>query len=138
MELHLNLIGVLMVLLALVHAIFPRQFKWREELAGVSLINRQLMYVHTFFIALTLLLMGALCITSANEIIGTPLGRKIALGFGIFWLVRLAVQFFWYSPELWRGKRLETIVHILFSIIWAYLSFAFFWIYWMGQQNSSG
>ena len=125
MELQLKLIGFLLVILAVLHAAFSRYFNWRHEFAAVSLINRQMMYVHTFFIAFTVFLMGLLCLSSASELTSTPLGRKLALGCGIFWLARLLVQFFGYSAVLWQGKRFETIVHVIFSALWAYLSTVF-------------
>lgn len=126
MELHLRIIGVILVILAVIHAAFPKQFAWKKELVSLSLINRQMMTVHTFFIALTVLLMGVLCLYSANEIVNTPFGRQIAFGLFIFWFVRLFVQFFVYSKDLWKGKRYETIMHIVFAITWLYLSAVFF------------
>ncbi len=129
MEFYLKIIGVTMIVLALIHGVFPKHFDWKTELRPLSLINRQVMYVHTFFIAVTVLLTGILCLTSAQEIIETNLGRKIALGFGIFWLFRLIVQFFGYSSELWKGKFFETTVHILFSILWTYFTVIFLLIY---------
>jgi hypothetical protein len=89
------------------------------------------MYVHTFFIGLVLFLMGMLCLTSANDLIKTELGNTLVLGFGVFWTVRLFVQFFGYSSKLWRGKKFETIVHIFFSLSWTYLSVIFFYVYFM-------
>ncbi|MBH8556843.1 hypothetical protein [Hymenobacter negativus] len=125
MVLQLRIIGLALVVLALLHAAFARYFNWRTEFAPVSLINRQMMYVHTFFVAFVVLLMGVLCLTSAPELLGTPLGRRVALGCGIFWLARLLIQFFGYSPELWRGKRFETCVHLIFIACWSYLSGVF-------------
>jgi hypothetical protein len=129
MEINLNVIGIILVLLGLSHAIFPKYFKWVDELSALSLINRQMMYVHTFFIALSLFLMGLLCITSAEELIETNLGNRIALGLGIFWGARLIIQFFGYSSTLWKGKRKESIVHIIFTLLWIYLTVTFFLIY---------
>lgn len=125
MELHFKIIGLILVLLSLVHGIFPKYFEWPKELSLLSLINKQMMYVHTFFIALVVFMMGLLCLTSSNELINTDFGRKISLGFGIFWLIRLFTQFFGYSSELWKGRRFETIVHIVFSVLWVYLSVVF-------------
>ncbi len=125
MEIHFKLIGILLMFLGFVHVIFPKYFKWKSELKQLKLINRQMMLVHTFFIALIVFLMGLLCFTSSNELIETKLGKKISLGMGIFWSFRLIIQFFGYSSELWKGKRFETIVHILFSLIWIYLSAVF-------------
>nr|WP_245243749.1 hypothetical protein [Mariniflexile gromovii] len=129
MHIHLYIIGTLLIVLALIHIGFPKYFNWNAELNTLSLLNRQMMTVHTFFIALTVFLMGLLCVTSANEIIDTNLGRKIALAFAIFWSIRLYIQFFIYSPKLWKGKKFETSIHILFSLFWFYFSLVFFIIY---------
>lgn len=115
-----------MIVLAAVHIVFPRYFDWKVELGRLSVINRQMMYVHTLFIALTVFLMGILCLFYSSEITMTLLGKRIAIGFGIFWLVRLLVQFFGYSSELWKGKKFETFVHILFILLWTYLTTIFF------------
>ena len=113
------------MLLAMVHVIFPRYFNWKEELRALSLINRQMMKVHTFFIALTVFLMGLLCFTSSQELIETSLGRKIAFGLALFWTIRLVIQVLVYSPKLWKGKIFETIVHVVFTVFWTYLSLLF-------------
>ena len=129
MELQLKIIGFLLVLLALVHIIFPKYFDWKNECRSLSLVNRQMMYVHTFFIALMVLLIGSLCFTSSGELVQTTLGKRISLGMGIFWVTRLIVQFFGYSSKLWKGKKLETAIHILFAFLWMYLSVVFFAIF---------
>lgn len=131
MEIHLKIIGVLLILLALLHIIFPRYFNWTEELKNLSLMNRQMMVVHTFFIGLILALMGMLCLISSAELIHSSLGRKICLGMGIFWIIRLYVQFFVYSPELWKGKSFETTIHYSFSLLWTYLSSIFLFAYFI-------
>jgi hypothetical protein len=76
MKLLIELIGYGLILLALIHAMFPKAFDWKNQLASLTLINRQLMSVHTFFVALTVFLMGILCITSAKELLSTSLGKK--------------------------------------------------------------
>ena len=129
MQWHLKIIGVFLIILAAIHVAFPKYFNWKEELKPLSIINRQLMYVHSFFIAFVILLMGILCLTSSNDLVGTTFGKRICLGLGIFWIIRLIIQFFGYSSKLWKGKIFETSVHIFFSIFWAYLSFIFIWIY---------
>ena len=129
MHIHLKIIGILLMSLALVHVIFPRYFHWKEELKDLSLMNRQMMKVHTFFVALTVFLMGLLCATYTDDLIGTHLGKIISLGLAILWFCRLVVQFFGYSAELWKGKTFETLVHVVFSLLWTYLSVVFFCVY---------
>lgn len=125
MEIHFRIIGFLLVILALIHVAFPKYFNWKEELSSLSTMNRQMMIVHTFFISLTVFLMGLLCLTSATDMIYTKFGKTISLGFGIFWSIRLFIQLFGYSSTLWKGKIFETTMHVLFSLFWIYLSGVF-------------
>ena len=80
MELQLKIIGAILILLALVHVVFPRYFDWENDLKSMSLINRQIMQVHTLFIALTVLLMGILCMMCSRDLIHTRLGHAFCLG----------------------------------------------------------
>jgi hypothetical protein len=125
MEIHLEVIGVLLMILALAHFFFPKYFNWKKELASLSLINKQMMVIHTFFIALMVFMMGLLCLSSSSELTQTPLGKKIALGLSMFWIIRLFIQFFGYSTALWKGKIFETFMHVLFFLFWLYLSIVF-------------
>ena len=128
MEVHLLICGILQIGLAILHIIFPKYFNWKQELASLSLINRQIMYIHTLFIAIAVGLVGILSITEAEALVNTSLGQKICLGFGLFWLIRLFVQFFGYSSKLWKGKPFETVVHIVFTVLWIYLTTVFLYI----------
>ncbi|WP_313190892.1 hypothetical protein [Sphingobacterium sp.] len=129
MELQIKIIGYLLILLSCIHVIFPRYFGWKEDLAQLQQINRSMMKVHTFFIALTVFLMGLLCVTSAEELLQTELGRKICLGLGLFWLIRLFFQFFIYPSSLWKGRRLETVIHVIAIVFWVFLTYSFLWGY---------
>lgn len=130
MEVHLRVTGFIFIILSLIHAIFPFYFGWKKDLAPLSLINRQMMQVHTFFIAFAVFLVGTLCIYSAEDLVHTRLGKQICLGLSVFWFARLIFQFFVYSSDLWRGKRFETTVHILFAFLWTYCSVLFFLVFW--------
>ncbi|MCU7616816.1 hypothetical protein NZ698_06365 [Chryseobacterium sp. PBS4-4] len=129
MHTHLIIIGIIFTVLALIHIIFPKYFEWEKEFRSLSLINRQIMKVHTIFIAFTVFLMGLLLLTSSSELMETNLGEKIILGLAIFWTFRLVIQFFGYSSKLWKGKLFETTVHIIFSLLWIYISFVLWSIY---------
>lgn len=127
MEFHIRFIGGLFILLAFCHVFIPSFFGWKKELGSLSLINRQMIYAHLFFVGLGLFLLGLLCLTSSHVILATSLGRRLSLGLGIFWAVRLYFQLFVYSPRLWRGKAFEKRVHLLFSVFWAYAATVFIW-----------
>jgi hypothetical protein len=121
-ESHLKIVGTLLVLLGVAHCYFPKRFGWKDELARLSLLNRQIFLVHTFFIALTLMLMGSITVVYTKALLEpTPLNRAILAGAAIFWACRLFVQFFVYDSKLWRGNVFNTWMHVLFSCFWVYL-----------------
>lgn len=125
MDIHLKIIGILFITLGSIHCIFPSYFKWKQELASLSTINRQMMHIHTLFIAVAVILMGLLALFFSNDLINTQLGKVISIGLGIFWSLRLFIQFFGYSKSLWKGKKFETFVHILFTLFFLYVSTVF-------------
>lgn len=133
MEIHLKVVGSLLILLSLMHIIIPRYFKWEQELTSLSLITKQIIYVHTFFIAFIVLLMGLLCLSYSHELVYDRFGRIISLGLFGFWLTRLIFQFLVYSPKVWRGKRFETVMHVVFAATWLYFSAVFLLTYLEGQ-----
>ena len=120
---HLRAVGVLMALLAIVNLFVPGRFNWREELSRVSLLNRQIFVAHTVFIVLVVVLTSALLLTCAEALLEpTRLSRAVLLGLTIFWGLRMLMQWFFYSPQVWRGNRLHTALHGIFSLAWVYVT----------------
>jgi hypothetical protein len=113
----------MMVLLALFHLLFPARFRWKEDFQGVSLLSRQMFYVHTGFIVLIVLLNGLLFLFLAHELLSpSKLSAALLGGISVFWLARLFVQFFVFSPELWRGRKFETRIHLCAIALWCYFA----------------
>lgn len=126
MVFQIKIIGYLLILLSCIHVIFPRYFNWEIDLAPLQLINRSMMKVHTFFIALTVGMMGLLCVVETEDLLQTDLGRKVCLGLGVFWFIRLIFQLFIYPSLLWKGKKFETVIHVLAILFWSFLAYSFF------------
>ena len=125
LELGLRAAGVILVGLALGHAWFPRRFRWKEGLAGLALLDRQLMHVHTLFIAVTVGFFGVLSFLLAGAVEdGDRGGLAFALlaGFAAFWGLRLAVQLLVFDRRLWRGHRGRTAIHLLLALLWSCLT----------------
>lgn len=122
----LRVVGFLLLGLAIAHGFFEHHFKWREELSRVSLLARQIFYVHHFFIALVLAMIGLLTLLIPKALLkGDILAVSIDLGLTVFWAIRWYCQLFVYRQELWKGKSFETTVHLSFSSFWAYCSLSF-------------
>ncbi len=123
LKLCLQIVGVLMFALVLVNVEAARRLKWRDELQKVSLLTRQVFFVHMGFIILLLAMFGALSLFFANALIEQSLaGRVLTDGLALFWTVRLFTQWFVYDRKLWIGHRFNTSVHILFTGVWGFFA----------------
>jgi hypothetical protein len=134
---HLHVIGVLMAALVVVNLFVPGRFRWRDEMARLSLVNRQIFQAHTIFIVLTVAMFSALLLTSADALLEpTRLSRAILAGLTLFWGLRMLMQWFFYSPAIWRGDRFNTVMHGVFSIAWVYITATFATALWANLAHA--
>ena len=118
--------GVILIVLAGLHVPVGRHLKWREESERLSPANATIFHVHTFFICFVLVMMGLLCLLEPSVLLErTRAGTWLAWSFSAFWTMRLFFQWFIFPKSLWRGKQMETVAHIGFSILWLTLSALF-------------
>ena len=123
MKLCLQIAGILQLTLALAHVGFARKLGWREELQHVSLLTRQIFWVHAGFLMLVLAGFGSLSLLHADDLLGSnPLARFVLGGLATFWAVRLYCQFFVYRADHWRGNPFNTKAHIAFGLLWTFLT----------------
>ena len=123
---HLRIVGIIMASLVVVNMFVPGRFRWREEMRRLSLVNRQIFQAHSVFLVLTLALFSALLLTSGAELLEpTRLSRAVLAGLTIFWALRMLMQWFFYSPAIWRGHRFNTVMHYVFSATWVYVTIVF-------------
>jgi hypothetical protein len=131
LELHLRIAGALLLLLAAAHVFFPKELGWKEDLAKLTLLNRQIFLVHVGFIMLILVLFGVLAFGFAADLVApSRLAAAVLGGLTLFWGLRLITQQFIYDRTLWRGNRRNTVLHILASLLWLYLTVVFGWGWW--------
>jgi hypothetical protein len=124
--LNLRVVGVFMAILVVVNLFVPARLHWREEMARLSLVNRQIFEVHSIFIVLMLALFSALLLASGDALLQrTRLSRAVLIGLTVFWALRMLMQWFYYSPDVWRGNRFNTVVHYAFSGAWVYVTMTF-------------
>jgi hypothetical protein len=124
--LHLRIVGVVMFWLAAVNLYVPRRFNWGEEMARLSLLNRQVFIAHNVFLILTLALLATLLMVSGDALLEpTRLSRAVLIGLTLVWGLRMLMQWWFYSPTIWRGHRFNTRMHYLFSAVWVYVTAVF-------------
>jgi hypothetical protein len=128
---NLRIAGACMAALVVFNLFVPQYLGWRRELARVSLVNRQIFEVHAFFLVLTLAMFAVLLLTASDALLEpTRLSRLVLGGLTTFWAIRMLAQWFYYSPNTWRGNRLHTVLHVAFSALWIYVTVVFGSAFW--------
>ncbi len=128
LPLSLRLAGAAILVLAALYPIYPRRFRWSEQLQRVELLTRQVFWVHIGFIIILLVLQGVL-LAGFPRLLLAPNGAATALLVGMlaFWLYRLVAQLFVYDPALWRGRPEHLLVHVVFTLLWLAISAVLAW-----------
>ena len=126
--LHLRLAGALLLCLAAAHVVLPRALGWSVELQSVSLMTRQVSYVHTYFIGLLCALFGLAGTVLATDLL-TPdrLARAVLIGAIAVWGSRLLAELCIFDSSLWRGNTLTVLGHVAFVLLWTYQTLVFTW-----------
>lgn len=115
--------GVVQLVIASANIVLPGKLRYRENIAKLSPIIRQVFIVHAVYIALVLVFFGVLCLLFAGELAdASALGRFLSGFLAVFWLLRVAIQLFYYDPQL---KRENFAVHLVFTTAFVYLAVVF-------------
>ena len=131
--LHLRLVGLLLTVVGLAHLALPKALGWDTEMRRLSLVNRQVSYLHAFFIGLACIQFGLLAWLGAGQLLtGSPLARGVLVAAAVFWGCRLGAQLVVFDSALWRGRRLTVLGHVAFVVLWSYVTGVFSWSLWPG------
>jgi hypothetical protein len=89
----------------------PKMLNWKEDLAKLSPINRNIVLVIGAAIVLTGVGLGVVVVVGATEMVGGGrLGTALCGFLGVFWLYRDAVQVFIYR-KIWPKGGMGTLSH---------------------------
>lgn len=109
---------------------------WKPELQRMSLLLREVFYIHMWFIAITLGIFGGLTLAFAPQLVeGNALGAALAAAIGAFWLVRTVLQVTWYSASHWRGRPGRTVIHFTLLVVYGAMALTYFAAAW---HNAGG
>lgn len=100
LELLIFLGGILHFGILIASALVPQVLDWKSALRRLEGLTRQLVWVHGAFIVLVIIGFGLLSLLFPRELAaGTPLARGLCGFIALFWIARLAVQFFVFDAK---------------------------------------
>lgn len=110
--------------IALLGPMIPFLLGWREAIARMPLLVREVFWVHTFFIGLTCAIFGLITWVFAADLAhpAHDMMRWFLFAIGLFWGIRSVMQWTVYSTSHWRGLMDKTIAH--WALFTGYSAFA--------------
>ncbi len=127
LSVNLLIVGVMTLGLGVLHIALPYGLRWRRELAGASALNREVSYVHCFFIGLACLLWGLLPLTAGHSLIEpNPVTRLVLIGAVTFWTSRFVIQLFVFNHHA-RESLAWCALSVAGTALWLYLAIVWGW-----------
>jgi len=97
--------GLLQLGIAAANLLLPRILRYRENLARMSPMVREIFLVHSGYIVLVLIAFGTMSLVFAPDLAGgSRLGRFLSAFLALFWWLRIPVQLA-YDPAVRRKYR---------------------------------
>ncbi|MGA8223880.1 MAG: hypothetical protein WB780_19685 [Candidatus Acidiferrales bacterium] len=101
----------------------PYRLQWKEDLAKLTSFNRKLMWVHGGFAVYTIASFGVLTFFLHNEMMrGQRAGLALATFIGVYWLLRIIVDFTYYRHADWPKGKGFVAGHALLTLLFVFLS----------------
>lgn len=119
----IQLAGVLQLITAAANFFLPSKLHYRENLAKVSPIIRQIFIVHSIYIVLILIGFGLTCLLFPADLCGaSPLGKFLCGFLAVFWGLRVVLQFTYYDSTV---KKEHPFGAFFFGTVFLYLALTF-------------
>ena len=120
--------GVAQLGILIASSLVPIQLNWRDQLASLPKLLRQLFWVYGAYVVLGILMLGITCTVCAKEIVSqSPLALAFCCYGMLFWGIRLALQAlldakpFLSTWWLTAGYHLLTVFFSAFTVMYAWL-----------------
>jgi hypothetical protein len=100
----------------------PYRLGWKDDLAKLTPFNRKLMWVHGGFAIYTIISFGVLTLLFHNEMLrGHGAATALAAFIGIYWLLRVVVDFIYYNHADWPKGKAFVAGHALLTLLFVFL-----------------
>jgi hypothetical protein len=101
----------------------PYRLEWKQDLGKLTPFNRKLMWVHGAFTVYTIVSFGALTLLLHDDILrGQRAAVALAAFIGVYWLLRVVVDFAYYDHSDWPKGGAFVAGHILLTSLFIFLA----------------
>ncbi len=111
--------GIYHVAGAIYHLMFWKLFRWKEDLASLSIINRAVMQILNLCLTFVFLIFAYISIFHAAELLTTGIGKALLLLIAMFWFLRAIEQIVFFRLKKKRSMTLFA-VFVIGAMIYLY------------------
>ena len=105
----------------------PNRLGWKHDLVKLAPFNRKLMWTYGAFTVLTIVAFGTLTLVLHDELLrGDRAALGLAVFIGVYWTVRLLVDFFYFTHDDWPAGRAFRVGHLLLTSLFAAMAGTYF------------
>jgi alginate O-acetyltransferase complex protein AlgI len=105
----------------------PHRLGWKTDLAQLRSFNRKLLWVYGGVTVYTIVAFGTMTLLLHNEMLrGDRAAIVIAVFIAVYWLIRIVVDFTYFSASDWPKGKQFVIGHILLTALFTFLSATYF------------
>jgi alginate O-acetyltransferase complex protein AlgI len=105
----------------------PYRLGWKADLASLRPFNRKLLWVYGGVTIYTIIAFGTMTLLLHDEMMrGDRATNALAIFIAIYWLIRIVVDFTYFSPSDWPKGKQFVIGHILLTALFTFLSATYF------------
>ncbi|MGB6220849.1 hypothetical protein [Haloferula sp.] len=122
LELGLRVAGLVLLGLVVANFVAVRRWDYAGNLAGCSVIVRQVFYVHCAYIVAIIAALALLCLGWPHLFLQPGMGRVVSGFFAVFWASRVVVQLTYYDRET---RRRDRFWDVFFFGVFGFLSAVF-------------
>ena len=124
-----RLAGLAQLSILVASALVPSRLRWRETLASLPRLHRQMHWVYGSYVVLCIVAFSALSLLCAEELSsGSRLARGVCLFVAVFWGARVVLQAVFDVREhlttLWLriGYHALTVIFVFLTLAYGYAS----------------
>lgn len=122
-DLALTLAGIGHFCLWIASVQVPTRLGWKEDLAKLKPFNRKLLWTYSGFTLYTNTCFGLLTLILKPEFLrGDRAALGLSLFIGIYWLIRIVVDFAYFEHSDWPNGREFVLGHALLTALFVALS----------------
>jgi hypothetical protein len=127
LTLNLEMVGGVLIALGASHLVLPRILGWQHGLATLGRLDREVNYVHSYFIGLACVLWGLFPLLAGRELlVRGSVTSLVLIGAAVFWVSRLMVQLIIFNHHA-SDSMAWLAASVGGTLLWLWISSTWIW-----------